>query len=132
MMLSSRWPLKGRYAQLRRARETGIDTNKKTKRKRNVNFPVISDENRVVAEKYGMIHPRESKKQTVRSVFIIDPDGIVRASFFYPMATGRSFNEIKRELIALQTTDAKDVATPADWQPGKETIKKVPEDVLPD
>lgn len=102
--------------------------------KRSVTFPVVADTTKKIAQKYGMIHPHESKNQTVRSVFIIDPKGKVRAIFFYPIANGRSFNEIKRIVTALQTTDARHVATPADWQPGKPTIskEKTVKDILPD
>ncbi len=110
------------------------EMRKEGKQKRKVNFPVVADTKRKIAKQYGMIHPNESETQTVRSVFIIGPDGKLRASFFYPIANGRSFNEIKRILIALQTTDEKDVATPADWQPGKPTISKetTKKDILPD
>lgn len=107
---------------------------KEGKRKRTISFPVIADTDMKIAKKYGMIHPHESKKQTVRSVFFIDPHGKVRAQLFYPIAIGRSFNEVKRLLVALQTADKKNVATPADWQPGKPTIaiEKVAKDVMPD
>lgn len=107
---------------------------KEGKKKRVVNFPVVSDVDKKIVTKYGMIHPNESKSQTVRSVFIIDPKGKVRTIFFYPIANGRGFNEIKRMLTALQETDKKNVATPADWVPGKPTIskKKALKDVFPD
>lgn len=114
--------------------EAKLQKGKKVKPKRSVDFPVVADVKRTIAKRYGMIHPNESTEQTVRSVFIIDPQGKLRASFFYPIANGRSFNEIKRALLALQTTDAKNVATPADWEPGKPTIakEKVAKDILPD
>lgn len=107
---------------------------KEGKKKRTINFPVISDPKKRIAQLYGMIHPRESLEQTVRSVFIIDPQGLVRASFFYPIANGRNFNEIKRLLIAIQTADRDNVATPEDWKPGQKTIPKAAamKDVMPD
>ena len=92
--------------------------------RRTVNFPVIADKDRKISQKYGMIHPLESKTQTVRSVFIIDPKAKIRALLFYPISIGRSFNEVKRLLAAIQISDAEEVATPADWQPGKPTISK--------
>lgn len=114
-------------------RNLAKEMTKEEKKKRTVNFPVVADPSKKIAYEYGMIHPHESTEQTVRSVFIIDPQAKIRASFFYPMANGRSFNEIKRLLIALQTTDEQDVATPADWQPGKPTIskKKITKDIMP-
>ncbi len=104
------------------------------KRKRNVNFPVVADRHKKIALQYGMIHPNESKEQTVRAIFFIDPEGVVCAELFYPISNGRSFNEVKRLLEALQITYEKDVATPADWQPGKPTIskEKAERDILPD
>lgn len=91
---------------------------------RKVNFPVIADTSLKIAKRYGMIHPRESTSQTVRSVYFIDPKGTIRALFYYPIANGRSFDEILRLLEALQITDRENVATPADWVPGRPTIKK--------
>lgn len=108
------------------------ETEAETKKKLPIKFPVIADPEKKVACLYGMIHPNESKEQTVRSVYFIDPQGKIRAIFYYPIANGRSFVEIKRLLIALQTTDKKKAATPADWQPGAPTIsfKYVKKDIL--
>jgi peroxiredoxin 2/4 len=110
------------------------EMQKGTSTKRKINFPVISDPSMNIVKKYGMVHPKESKTQTVRSVYFIDPQGIVRAIFYYPIANGRSFNEVKRLLRALQITDKKHVATPSDWQPGRPTIplEKTAKDILPD
>lgn len=87
-----------------------------------VTFPLIEDISMNVAKKYGMIMPSESNTQAVRAVFFIDPEGIIRASVYYPLSMGRNFEELYRMLIALQTADAFQVATPADWQPGDDVI----------
>ena len=91
-----------------------------------VTFPVISDIKMDVAKKYGMVQPEVSDTQAVRAVFVIDPKGIIRALMYYPLTTGRNFQEIKRLLIALQTTDKEKVATPADWKPGDDVIVPPP------
>lgn len=87
-----------------------------------VNFPLIEDISMNVAKKYGMIQPGESTTQAVRAVFFIDPKGIIRTILYYPLSTGRNFQEIYRTLIALQTSDEFNVATPADWVPGDDVI----------
>lgn len=87
-----------------------------------VKFPLIEDISMNVAKKYGMIQPSEHKTQAVRAVFFVDPVGIVRALIYYPLSLGRNFDEIYRALIAMQTSDKFNVATPADWEPGKDVI----------
>ncbi len=87
-----------------------------------VKFPVIADLGMDVARKYGMVQPSAHKTHAVRAVFFIDPKAIVRAIIYYPLANGRNFKEVKRILIAMQTSDKFKVATPADWQPGDEVI----------
>ena len=87
-----------------------------------VTFPLIEDIRMEVATKYGMIQPGASNTQAVRAVFVIDPEGIVRTILYYPLSTGRNFQEIKRIILALQKADSDNVATPADWQPGDDTI----------
>jgi peroxiredoxin (alkyl hydroperoxide reductase subunit C) len=62
----------------------------------------------------------------VRAVFIIDPNGIVRALFYYPLSNGRNMQEVKRLLMAMQLSDAHKVATPANWQPGEDVIVPPP------
>jgi alkyl hydroperoxide reductase subunit AhpC len=89
-----------------------------------VDYPIIADEDREVAEKYGMMHPEADDTHTVRSVFIIDPDKKVRLTLTYPAASGRNFDEILRAIDSLQDTDANDIATPVDWQPGDRVIVK--------
>jgi peroxiredoxin (alkyl hydroperoxide reductase subunit C) len=91
-----------------------------------VTFPLIADMKMDVARRYGMLHPSASDTRTVRAVFFIDPKGIVRAILYYPMSCGRNFAEILRMLIAMQTTDANQCATPADWQPGEDVIVPPP------
>lgn len=91
-----------------------------------ITYPVISDLTMDVAKKYGMVQPSASDHQAVRAVFLIDPVGKVRAILFYPLSNGRNFDEIKRLLIAMQTTDAQQCATPADWQPGDDVIVPPP------
>ncbi len=91
-----------------------------------ITFPVIDDSNMKIAKMYGMIHPNASDTHAVRAVFIIDPSGIIRAILYYPASTGRNFDEIKRMVIALQTTDAFKVSTPADWVPGEEILVGAP------
>jgi thioredoxin-dependent peroxiredoxin len=87
-----------------------------------VNFPIIADENRQVAELYDMIHPNASEKATVRSVFIIGPDKKIKLMLTYPASTGRNFNELLRVVDSLQLTANHSVATPADWQSGEDVI----------
>ena len=87
-----------------------------------VTFPIIADEDRSVAEAYGMIHPEALTTQTVRSVFIIDPNKKVRLTLTYPAPTGRNFDEILRTIDGLQLTDHHSVATPANWTNGADVI----------
>ena len=91
-----------------------------------VMFPLIADVKMDIARKYGMIQPAASDTKAVRAVFYIDPQAKVRAIMYYPASVGRNFQEIKRVLIALQTTDAQNCATPADWQPGDDVIVPPP------
>ena len=88
----------------------------------NVTFPLIEDIRMEVAHKYGMIQPGASNTQAVRAVFVIDPKGIIRTILYYPLSTGRNFDEIKRIIRALQKADAETCATPADWRPGDDVI----------
>lgn len=87
-----------------------------------VKFPLIEDIRMEVANKYGMIQPGQSNTQAVRAVFVIDPKGIIRTILYYPISTGRNFDEIKRIIQALQKADKDQVATPADWRPGDDVI----------
>ncbi|MEA3216341.1 MAG: thioredoxin-dependent peroxiredoxin [Acidimicrobiia bacterium] len=87
-----------------------------------VNFPMIGDPNRTVADLYGMIHPNASDTNTVRSVFVVGPDKKVKLSITYPASTGRNFDEILRVIDSLQLTANYSVATPADWKQGDDVI----------
>ena len=92
----------------------------------NITFPVIADMDMQIAKLYGMIHHNTSDTKTVRAVFIIDPKSIIRAILYYPQTIGRNVSEIKRILIALQTNNAFNVSTPADWMPGLPVIEPSP------
>lgn len=89
-------------------------------------FPVVSDRDMKISKMYGMIAPNISNTETVRSVFIIDPNQVIRAILQYPKTNGRNIGEILRLLDALQTTDKEKVATPANWVLGKSTILPAP------
>lgn len=97
-----------------------------------ITFPIIGDKNQNIAKKYGMLQKDNNKEKTVRAVFIIDPDSLVRAIIYYPQTTGRYIPEIQRLLLALQTSDNFEVSTPANWMPGDDVIvpkSKLPEDI---
>lgn len=87
-----------------------------------VNFPIIADENKEIAEAYGMIHPNASETFTVRSLFVIGPDKKVKLIISYPASTGRNFQEILRVIDSLQLTANYSVATPADWKAGEDVV----------
>lgn len=87
-----------------------------------VGFPIIADENRVVANLYDMIHPNASETFTVRSLFVIGPDKKVKLIITYPASTGRNFFEVLRVIDSLQLTAKYSVATPADWKSGEDVI----------
>ena len=94
-----------------------------------ISFPIIADLNKEVATLYGMIMPGESKTETSRCVFVIDPNQVVRAMIYYPLTTGRNMEEILRLIDALQTTDKHGVATPANWRPGEKVVVPPPKSV---
>lgn len=87
-----------------------------------VNFPIIADEDRKVAELYDMIHPNANATLTVRSLFIIAPDKTIKLIITYPASTGRNFDEVLRVLDSLQLTAEYQVATPADWKQGEDVV----------
>lgn len=87
-----------------------------------VNFPLIADEDRKVAELYDMIHPNASEKATVRSVFVIGPDKKIKLIITYPASTGRNFDELLRVIDSLQLTANYSVATPANWKNGEDVV----------
>jgi alkyl hydroperoxide reductase subunit AhpC len=87
-----------------------------------VNFPLIADHDRNVATLYDMIHPNASATATVRSLFVIGPDKVVKLIITYPASTGRNFVEVLRVIDSLQLTANYSVATPADWKQGEDVI----------
>jgi len=87
-----------------------------------LNFPVIGDEDRKIAELYDMIHPNASDTFTVRSVFFIGPDKKVKLIMTYPASVGRNVAEVLRVLDALQLTEQYQVSTPVNWKDGDEVI----------
>jgi alkyl hydroperoxide reductase subunit AhpC len=87
-----------------------------------LNFPLVADPSREVADLYGMIHPNASDTMTVRSVFVIGPDKKIKLTLTYPASTGRDFGEILRTIDSLQLTAKYRVATPADWRRGEDVI----------
>lgn len=89
-------------------------------------FPIIADLNKEVSMAYGMIHPDQSKTETVRCVFIIDDKQVIRTILYYPLTTGRNMDEIIRIIDALQTSDKNGVATPANWRPGEPVVVPAP------
>lgn len=90
-------------------------------------FPVIADRDGSIARLYGMIAPEESTTATVRNVYFIDPNQIIRAVLVYPLSTGRNTYEMLRLLVALQTADREKVATPANWLPGDPVVVPPPQ-----
>jgi peroxiredoxin (alkyl hydroperoxide reductase subunit C) len=91
-----------------------------------VKFPVIADLSMDVARLYGLIHERASTTSTVRAVFFIDPEGVVRALIYYPASTGRNIEEIIRVLDSLIYADSFMIATPANWKAGEDVIVPQP------
>jgi alkyl hydroperoxide reductase subunit AhpC len=87
-----------------------------------VGFPIIADEDKSIANAYGMIHPNASETFTVRSLFVIGPDKKVKLMITYPASTGRNFHEVLRVVDSLQLTANYSVATPADWKEGEDVI----------
>ena len=87
-----------------------------------LNFPIIADPDRKVAEAYDMIHPNTSESFTVRSVFVIGPDKKVKLKIEYPASTGRNFDEVIRVIDSLQLTAKHQVATPVNWKNGEDVI----------
>jgi alkyl hydroperoxide reductase subunit AhpC len=87
-----------------------------------LNFPLVGDQDRTVANLYGMIHPKAIATATVRTVFVIAPDKTVRLTLTYPASIGRNIDEILRVLDGLQLSAEFPVATPADWKDGDDVI----------
>ena len=95
-----------------------------------LNYPILADPDRKVAELYGMMHPKADPKLTVRSVFVIDPNKKIRLTMTYPPSAGRNVDELLRVIDSLQLADKEKLATPVDWRPGQDAIilPSVPDD----
>lgn len=91
-----------------------------------INFPLVSDVSLSISRKYGMIHLSSSTARNIRAVFIITPDNKVGAIFYYPSNIGRNLEEIKRTVIALQTSQKNVVLTPVNWQKGQDVLLYAP------
>jgi peroxiredoxin (alkyl hydroperoxide reductase subunit C) len=92
-------------------------------------YPILADLDMKVATLYGMLHPGASATATVRAVFIIDPNRVIRALVYYPMNVGRNVDELLRLITALQTGDAHKCALPVNWKPGDKVIVPAPKTV---
>ncbi len=92
-------------------------------------FPIVADISMSVSKLYGMLQPGESETAAVRAVFIIDPEGKVRLIMYYPLNVGRNMEEIKRTLLALQTSDEHKCAMPLNWVTGDKVIVPAPKTI---
>ncbi len=90
-------------------------------------FPILADRTGAIARRYGMLSADESNFATVRNVFIIDPDGTIRAILMYPYTNGRYIPEVLRLLDALQLSSRENVVTPANWMPGDPVLVPPPQ-----
>lgn len=91
-----------------------------------VPFPLIEDPSMAIARAYGMLDADARNSATVRGSFVIDPEGLIRATTFYPLSVGRSIDELLRLVAALHHGDAGNVQTPAEWQPGEPALAPAP------
>jgi peroxiredoxin (alkyl hydroperoxide reductase subunit C) len=91
-----------------------------------VTFPIVEDPSMAIARAYGMLPPDAGSSATVRTTFVIDPHGTIRAMIIYPMNVGRNVEEILRLVTALQTVDMENVLTPEGWLPGEPVIMAPP------
>lgn len=87
-----------------------------------IEFPLVADEDLAVSKEYGMIHPETNTTRSVRGVFIIDPDNVIQAIYFYPMSVGRNTDELVRMVTALERTHSDKVMTPANWKAGDDVL----------
>lgn len=111
------------HVQWKKALEMVKLNNKETTK---INFPLVDDEHISIAKQYGMIHPETNSTQSVRGVFIIDPNNVIQAVYFYPMNVGRSTDELLRMVTALETSAKDKVLMPANWKEGQDVLVKVP------
>lgn len=92
-------------------------------------FPLVDDQTKAVSKMYGMMHSKSNSTRDVRGVFVVDPNNIIQAIYFYPMGVGRSTDELLRLVTALQATANGNVMTPANWQSGNDLLVHIPPDV---
>jgi peroxiredoxin (alkyl hydroperoxide reductase subunit C) len=92
----------------------------------NIKFPLVDDKNLSISKKYGMIHAATNTTEAVRGVYIIDPDNIIQAIYFYPRSVGRNTDELLRIVAALQSTSSKEFYTPVNWKPGNDLLVPIP------
>lgn len=92
-------------------------------------FPIVADIDMSVSKLWGMLQPGESETAAVRAVFFVDPTSKIRLIMYYPLNVGRNMEEIKRCLLALQTSDENKVAMPLNWEPGEKVIIPAPKTV---
>jgi len=111
------------HVQWKKALEMVKLDNRETEK---IKFPLVDDENIAVSKQYGMIHPETNSTRSVRGVFIIDPNNIIQAIYFYPMNVGRNTDELIRMVKALQVSAKEKVMTPANWNEGKDVLVKTP------
>jgi peroxiredoxin (alkyl hydroperoxide reductase subunit C) len=107
------------HEQWKKAMESLMYKDRKTVK---IDFPLIADEDLSVSKKYGMIHPESNTTRAVRGVFIIDPDNVIQAIYFYPAAVGRNTDELVRMVTALEKTQSEKVLTPANWKAGDDVM----------
>jgi peroxiredoxin (alkyl hydroperoxide reductase subunit C) len=105
------------------------ELNYKGKPIEKIRFPMVDDETRNASKLYGMMHPLSNSTRDVRGVFVLDPDNIVQAIYFYPMGVGRSTDELLRLVKALQATHSGNMLAPANWQQGNDLLVRVPPSV---
>jgi peroxiredoxin 2/4 len=91
-----------------------------------IKFPLVDDDSRAIAKEYGMIHPASNSTRDVRGVFIIDPDNIIQAIYFYPSNVGRNTDELLRMVTALKTAKSNDVLMPVNWRAGDDVLVRIP------
>jgi len=91
-----------------------------------IKFPLVDDDKRIIAKMYGMIHPASNSTKDVRGVFIIDPNNVIQAIYFYPSNVGRSTDELLRMVTALKTASADKVLMPVNWRAGNDVLIPIP------
>jgi peroxiredoxin (alkyl hydroperoxide reductase subunit C) len=107
------------HEQWKKAMESLLNKDNKTVK---IDFPLVADADLSVSKKYGMIHPESNTTRDVRGVYIIDPDNIIQAVYFYPKSVGRNTDELLRIVTALQETSKDKVLTPVNWRAGEDVL----------